>query len=158
MNVDEAFAVAVAFAGALLFGRLAARIGSHRTIGIGLVIWVFVVLGAFRIPVGHLTSFLIAAAAIGLVLGGTQALSRSFYSQFVPRGREAEYFSLYQAGERGTSWLGTLAFGLIHQATGSYRPALLALIAFFVIGGLLLWRLEPQRGIEEAGNVVPAVV
>jgi UMF1 family MFS transporter len=148
----------VAFAGALLFGKLAAHIGGHRTIGIGLVIWVFVVLGAFRIPAGHLTAFLVAAAAIGLVLGGTQALSRSFYSQFIPRGREAEYFSLYQAGERGTSWLGTLAFGLVHQMTGSYRPALLALIAFFVIGGLLLWRLDPRRGIAEAGNVVPRVV
>jgi len=148
----------VAFVGALLFGLLAARIGGQRTIGLGLVIWIFVVLGAFGIPAGHLTMFLIAAAAIGLVLGGTQALSRSYYSQFIPRGREAEYFSLYQAGERGTSWLGTLTFGLVHQLTGSYRPALLALIAFFVIGGLLLWRLEPRRGIAEAGNVVPRIV
>jgi UMF1 family MFS transporter len=148
----------VAFAGALLFGRIAARIGSHRTIGIGLAIWIVVVFGAFRIPAGHLASFLVAAAAIGLVLGGTQALSRSFYSQFIPRGCEAEYFSLYQAGERGTSWLGTLAFGLVHQFTGSYRPALLALIAFFVVGGLLLWRLDPRRGIAEAGNVVPHTV
>jgi UMF1 family MFS transporter len=148
----------VAFAGALLFGRLAARIGGHRTIGVGLVIWIFVVLGAFGIPAGHLTLFLIAAAAIGLVLGGTQALSRSYYSQFIPRGREAEYFSLYQACERGTSWLGTLAFGLVHQMTGSYRPALLALIAFFVIGGLLLWRVDPRRGIAEAGNAVPRIV
>lgn len=148
----------VAFAGALLFGRLAASIGGQRTIGLGLAIWILVVLGAFGIPAGHLASFLIAAAAIGLVLGGTQALSRSYYSQFIPRGREAEYFSLYQAGERGTSWLGTLTFGLVHQLTGSYRPALLALIAFFVIGGLLLWRLEPRRGIAEAGNVVPRVV
>jgi UMF1 family MFS transporter len=148
----------VAFAGALSFGLLAARIGGQRTIGVGLIVWVFVVLGAFRIPAGHLTTFLVAAAAIGLVLGGTQALSRSFYSQFIPRGREAEYFSLYQAGERGTSWLGTLAFGLVHQLTGSYRPALLALIAFFVVGGLLLWRLDARRGIAEAGNLVPRTV
>jgi UMF1 family MFS transporter len=148
----------VAFAGALLFGILAAHIGGQRTIGLGLVIWIVVVLGAFRIPAGHLPGFLVAAAAIGLVLGGTQALSRSYYSQFIPRGREAEYFSLYQAGERGTSWLGTLTFGLVHQLTGSYRPALLALIVFFVIGGLLLWRLDPRRGIAEAGNVVPRVV
>ena len=148
----------VAFAGALLFGMLAANIGGQRTIGVGLVIWILVVLGAFGIPAGHLTSFLIAAAAIGLVLGGTQALSRSYYSQFIPRGREAEYFSLYQAGERGTSWMGTLTFGVVHQLTGSYRPALLALIAFFVIGGLLLWRLDARRGIAEAGNPVPRKV
>ena len=146
----------VAFFGALVFGRVASRIGSHRTIGLGLVVWVAVVLGAFVLPVGRLAPFLVAAAGIGFVLGGTQALSRSFYSQFIPRGREAEYFSLYQACERGTSWLGTLVFGLVHQATGSYRPALLALVAFFVVGGLLLWRVEPRRGIAEAGNPVPA--
>jgi UMF1 family MFS transporter len=148
----------VAFVGALAFGRVARRIGGHRTIGLGLVVWVAVVVYAFVLPVGQLAPFLVAAAGIGFVLGGTQALSRSFYSQFIPRGREAEYFSLYQACERGTSWLGTLAFGLVHQATGSYRPALLALVAFFVIGGLLLWRVEPRRGIAEAGNPVPHVV
>ena len=76
--------------------------------------------------------FLVLAVAIGVVLGGTQALSRSFFSQLVPAGREAEYFSLYQACERGTSWLGTLVFGLVHQLTGSYRPAILALVVFFV--------------------------
>jgi UMF1 family MFS transporter len=148
----------VACIGALVFGRVARRLGAHRTIGLGLVVWIVVVLAAFVLPVGHLAPFLAAAAGIGFVLGGTQALSRSFYSQFIPRGREAEYFSLYQACERGTSWLGTLVFGLVHQATGSYRPALLALVAFFVVGGLLLWRVEPRRGIAEAGNPVPAVV
>ena len=148
----------VAFFGALVFGRVARRLGGHRTIGLGLVVWVVVVLSAFALPAGQLVPFLIAAAGIGFVLGGTQALSRSFYSQFIPRGREAEYFSLYQACERGTSWLGTLVFGLVHQLTGSYRPALLALVAFFVVGGLLLWRVEPRRGIAEAGNPVPAVV
>ncbi len=148
----------VAFFGALAFGRIAARLGSRRTIGLGLVIWIAVVLVAFVLPAGRLVPFVVAAAGIGFVLGGTQALSRSFYSQFIPAGREAEYFSLYQACERGTSWLGTLVFGLVHQLTGSYRPALLALIAFFVVGGLLLWRVEPRRGIAEAGNPVPHVV
>ncbi|HUQ00560.1 MAG TPA: MFS transporter, partial [Aeromicrobium sp.] len=148
----------VAFIGALVFGRIAARLGGRRTIGLGLVVWIVVVLAAFALPAGRLAPFLVAAAGIGFVLGGTQALSRSFYSQFIPRGREAEYFSLYQACERGTSWLGTLVFGLVHQATGSYRPALLALIAFFVVGGALLWRVDPRRGIAEAGNPVPRVV
>ena len=92
------------------------------------------------------------AAGIGLVLGGTQALSRSFFSQLIPRGREAEYFSLYQACERGTSWVGTLIFGLVHQWTDSYRPALLALIVLFVLGLVLLSRVNTERGIREAGN------
>jgi UMF1 family MFS transporter len=148
----------VAFAGALLFGRLATRVGSYRTIGGGLVGWVVIVCAGFVMPEKQLVLFLALAVAIGLVLGGTQALSRSFYSQLIPSGREAEYFSLYQACERGTSWLGTLVFGLVHQLTGSYRPAILALIAFFVVGGALLWRHDPSEGIREAGNEAPAVI
>jgi UMF1 family MFS transporter len=92
------------------------------------------------------------AVGIGLVLGGTQALSRSLFSRLVPAGREAEYFSLYQACERGTSWLGTLLFGLVQQWTGSYRPAILALIVFFVLGLALLSRLDVARGIADAGR------
>ena len=148
----------VAFAGALIFGRLAARIGSHRTIMGGLVVWVVVVCVGFFLPVNEIVPFLLLAVVIGLVLGGTQALSRSFFSQLIPRGREAEYFSLYQACERGTSWLGTLVFGVVHQLTGSYRPAILALVVFFVIGGGLLFKLDPRKGILEAGNTAPAIV
>ena len=100
----------------------------------------------------------VLAAGIGLVMGGTQALSRSFFSLLIPRGREAEYFSLYQACERGTSWLGTLIFGLVHQLTDSYRPAIFALVVFFVVGFALLLRVDAQRGIREAGNTPPVVV
>ena len=92
------------------------------------------------------------AIAIGIVLGGTQALSRSFFSLLIPRGREGEYFSLYGAAERGTSWFGTLLFGVVFQVTGSYRPAIFALIIFFVLGAFFLLRLDPGRGIREAGN------
>jgi MFS transporter, UMF1 family len=98
------------------------------------------------------------AVAIGVVLGGTQALSRSFFSLLIPRGREGEYFALYNACERGTSWFGTFLFGLVFQLTGSYRPAIVALIVFFVLGAALLLRLDPRRGIEEAGNVVPVTL
>lgn len=148
----------VGIAGALVFGRVAARIGGHRTILAGLGIWIAVVCVGYVMPEEQIVPFLVLAVAIGLVLGGTQALSRSFFSQLIPRGREAEYFSLYQACERGTSWLGTLVFGVVHQLTDSYRPAILALIAFFVVGGILLWRLQPRQGIQEAGNPVPALV
>lgn len=148
----------VGIAGALLFGRVARRRGAHATILGGLVIWIVVVVLGFFTPADSFALFLALAAGIGLVLGGTQALSRSFFSQLIPRGREAEYFSLYQACERGTSWVGTLIFGLVHQWTDSYRPALLALIALFVIGFVLLSRVDTRRGIREAGNEVPAVV
>lgn len=148
----------VGIAGALGFGRVAARLGAYKVILTGLFIWLGVVVAGWLTPSENLPLFLLLAVAIGVVLGGTQALSRSFYSQLIPRGREAEYFSLYQACERGTSWIGTLIFGLVHQWTDSYRPALLALMVLFLLGIVLLTRVDPRRGIEEAGNRVPAVV
>jgi MFS transporter, UMF1 family len=148
----------VAFLGALLFGRVAERIGARRVVLVGLLLWMLIVSAGYFLPENEIAPFLVLAAGIGLVLGGTQALSRSFFSQLVPRGREAEYFSLYQAGERGTSWLGTLLFGLVHQWTDSYRPAIFALIVFFLVGFVLLLRVDPVRGIREAGNQPPAVV
>lgn len=148
----------VAFGGALLFGRLAAAYGSYRPILYGTITWIFIVIAAFLLPEKNVALFLLVAVAIGIVLGGTQALSRSFFSLLIPRGREGEYFALYNACERGTSWLGTLTFGLVFQLSGSYRPSLLALIAFFVIGAVLLTRVDAERGIREAGNQVPSRV
>lgn len=148
----------VGIVGALGFGRVAARVGAYRVIVVGLFIWLVVVVAGWLTPAGSLPLFLLLATAIGVVLGGTQALSRSFYSQLIPRGREAEYFSLYQACERGTSWIGTLVFGLVHQWTDSYRPALLALMVLFVIGIALLLRVDPRRGVAEAGNAQPAII
>jgi UMF1 family MFS transporter len=60
--------------------------------------------------------------------------------------------------ERGTSWFGTLLFGLVHQLTHSYRPAIVALIVFFVLGGLILRKVDMRRGILDAGNALPRVV
>jgi UMF1 family MFS transporter len=113
---------------------------------------------AFFVPAGGFLMFVGLAVLIGIVLGGSQALSRSMYSQLIPRGREAEFFSLYQAMERGTSWFGTLVFGLVHQFTHSYRWAIVALIVFFVVGGLLLSRVRMREGIIAAGNEVPVVI
>ncbi len=148
----------VAFGGALLFGRLAGRFGAKRTILGGLVLWTGVVVAGYFLPAGNFPLFLSLAAVIGLVLGGTQALSRSLFSQLVPLGREAEYFSLYQAAERGTSWFGTFLFGLVFQITGSYRPAIVSLMVFFVVGGLLLTRVRVREGILAAGNTPPTVL
>lgn len=148
----------VGMAGALGFGKLAARVGAWRTVLTSLVLWVVIVAAGYLVPEKQFLPFLALAVFIGLVLGGSQALSRSLYSQLVPRGREAEYFSLYQAAERGTSWFGTLLFGLVFQLTHSYRNAIVALVVFFVLGGVLLSRVDVRRGIQEAGNEVPAVV
>jgi len=148
----------VAFFGALLFGRLAARQGAKKTILMGLGIWMAIVTVALFLPAGNVPLFLVLGACIGIVLGGTQALARSYFSLLIPRGKEAEYFSFYHAMDRGTSWFGTATFAIVLAVTDSYRPAIFALIAFFVIGGLLLTRVDTERGIREAGNDLPAVV
>jgi MFS transporter, UMF1 family len=148
----------VAFGGALYFGRLAARYGAYRAILGGTFAWMVIVVVAMFLPARNAALFLATGVAIGVVLGGTQALSRSFFSLLIPRGREGEYFALYNAFERGTSWFGVLLFGVVFQVTGSYRPAIVSLIVFFVLGAIFLIRLDPQRGIEEAGNAVPATV
>lgn len=147
----------VAVFGALAFGRAAARFGAKNTILFGLVIWMGIVTAALWLPERALVPFLLLGVAIGIVLGGTQALARSYFSLFIPRGKEAEFFSFYHALDRGTSWFGTLTFGLVYTLTDSYRPAIFALIGFFVIGGLLLMRVDTERGIREAGNTAPTV-
>ncbi|GAA3544349.1 MFS transporter [Nocardioides daeguensis] len=148
----------VAMFGAIGFGRAAGRFGAKKVILAGIVGWMGIVTVALVVPAGQLIPFLVLGVAIGVVLGGTQALARSYFSLFIPRGKEAEYFSLYHAMDRGTSWFGTLTFGIVYQLTDSYRPAIFALVAFFVLGGLLLLRVDTARGIREAGNVQPAVI
>ncbi len=148
----------VAVFGALGFGRLAERYAAKPVILGGLVMWMVIVTVALVVPAGQVVPFLLLGAAIGIVLGGTQALARSYYSLLIPRGFEAEYFSFYHAMERGTSWFGTLVFGLVFQLTGSYRPAIFALIGFFVVGGILLAKVDTVRGIREAGNERPSTV
>ncbi len=140
----------VAFLGAIFLGRLAVRFSAWRTILGSLVAWTVVIALGYFLPVGQVIPFLVLALLIGTVIGGSQALSRSLFSQLIPPGRAAEYFALYQACERGTSWLGTLVFGLVHQVTGSYRDAILALVFFFIVGGLLLARVDIPRAIREA--------
>jgi MFS transporter, UMF1 family len=148
----------VAFGGALVLGRLARTFGAKRVVLGSLVLWTLVLVAAYTVEEGATGQFFVLAAVIGFVLGGSQALSRSLFSQMIPRGKEAEYFSLYEISERGTSWLGAVTFATVNQFTGSYRAALLSLIAFFVVGFILLGRVDVRRAIVEAGNVPPGRV
>lgn len=145
----------VAVGGALLLGRLAERHGAKRTILWSLVAWTVTVGSGFFLPAGEPLWFFVLAAAIGLVLGGTQALSRSLFSQLVPRGKEAEYFSLYEVSDRGTSWLGPLLFGVAFQLTGSYRVAIISLLVFFALGFVLLLKVPVRRAAAAVGHPAP---
>ncbi|MEU5836698.1 MFS transporter [Streptomyces diacarni] len=145
----------LAVAGALLLGRLAARYGAKRTILGSLVAWTVTVAAGYFLPREEPVWFYALAVGIGLVLGGSQALSRSLFSHLVPAGREAEYFALYEISDRGTSWLGPLVFGLAFQLTGDYRYAILSLVVFFVLGFVLLARVPVRRAAAAVGNVAP---
>jgi UMF1 family MFS transporter len=147
-----------ALSGALILAKLSNRIGAKRVILMTLLIWTLMVVITYGLPAGQQNPYLVIAAGIGFVLGGSQALSRSLYSQVIPRAQEAQYFSFYEISERGTSWLGTLAFGIVFGLTGSYRQSVLFVIAFFVIGGLMLLRVNIRQAITESGNPQPKVV
>jgi UMF1 family MFS transporter len=141
----------VAFFGALGFGRLANWIGAKRSIILSLVIWLGTVVYAYGL-LRNAGQFFALGAVIALVLGGSQALSRSLFSLLIPRGQEAEYFSLYEISERGTSWLGPLLFGLSLQWTQSYRVAILSVAIFLAAGLFLLPLVDIRRAVREADN------
>ncbi|MFG2149407.1 MFS transporter [Streptomyces sp. NPDC048696] len=146
----------LAIAGALGMGRLARTYGAKRTILGSLAVWAGILGTGFFLPAHSPVLFFLLAAAIGTVLGGSQALSRSLFSHLVPSGKEAEYFSAYEMSDRGLSWLGPLVFGLAYQLTGSYRDAIISLVLFFGVGFALLARVPVRAAIEAAGNPVPA--
>ncbi len=148
----------VAVFGALALGRIAAVIGAKRTILASLVLWTVVIAFGRTIAEGDVQAFFLLSGAIGFVLGGTQALSRSLFSQMIPAGEEAQFFALYQLSDRGTSWLGTFVLAVAVNTTGTYRDGILVLLAFFILGGLLLAATDVRRAIAEAGNEVPARV
>ncbi|HEV2088271.1 MAG TPA: MFS transporter [Cryptosporangiaceae bacterium] len=148
----------LAFAGALALGALARRIGAWKTVLGSLVLWTVVLALAYFLPARQPLLFIALGGLIGIVLGGSQALSRSLFSQLIPRGKEAEYFGFYEISDKGTSWLGPLLFALAYQLTGSYRVAIISLVAFFAIGFLGLLAVPMRRAIEQAGNVPPRVL
>jgi len=143
-----------AFAGAITFERIARKLGAKRTIIVALAIWCGIVIYAYGFFETKTQAY-IMGAAIGMVLGAAQALSRSLYSQMIPRGREASFFGLYEISEKGTSWMGQLMFTIIVGATGSFRHAILGLIVFFVVGTIVLLFTDTKRAIHEAGNLTP---
>lgn len=139
----------VAVAGALLFERLAYLINTKNAIIVSLVIWSGIVIYANRF-LDTVPEAWVMAGVIAIVLGGSQALSRSLFSKMIPAGKEASFFGLYEVSERGTSWMGPLLFSLVVSRTGSYRLALLSLIFFFVVGLIVLWFTDTDRAISES--------
>jgi UMF1 family MFS transporter len=141
----------VGIPGVILFKYIARAVTAKWAIVIGLLLWIGTLGYAYAL-LHTKRDFFIMAGMIALVLGGSQALSRSLFSLMIPKGQESEYFGLYEISDKGTSWLGPLLFGLALQFTGSYRVAILSLIVFFVAGLLILLKVNVREGIRQAGN------
>ncbi len=144
----------VAIFGALIFERLAYAIKTKNAILVSLVLWCGVVIYGYGF-LRTTTDAWAMGVVIAIVLGGSQALSRSLFSRMIPEGREASFFGLYEVSERGTSWLGPLLFGVVVAATDSYRQALLSLIVLFVVGTIILYVTDTDKAIHQAGNLLP---
>jgi len=134
----------VAFFGALGFNWVASKTSAKRAVVVSLIVWIAVVI--YIMWVKTTVAFFLMAAIVALVLGGSQALSRSLFAQLVPKGQEAEYYSVYEVTDKGTSWICPIVFGLALQFTKSFRLAILSLVVFFVAGLLILLRVNVEQG------------
>jgi UMF1 family MFS transporter len=134
----------VAFFGSLGFNWVASKTSAKRAVAASLIIWIAVVVYIFWVTTT--VQFFLMAAVVALVLGGSQALSRSLFAQLVPKGREAAYYGVYEITDKGTSWICPIVFGLAMQFTKSFRLAILSLLFFFVAGLLVLFKVNIEQG------------
>jgi MFS transporter, UMF1 family len=139
---------AIGIPGSLAFGKLAQRWGAKQVLLLSLVIWTAVVIYAWQMTTPE--EYLVLGVGVGLVLGGSQAISRSLYAAMIPKSQAAEFYGFLSFSSRFASFLGPLAFALARDLTGSMRVGILVLIGFFVVGGGLLLLVDVPRGIRRA--------
>jgi UMF1 family MFS transporter len=135
---------------AFLFGQLAACLGAKRSIFVALFVYVCISLLAYRMTTAR--EFFILAVLVGVVQGGSQALSRSLFASMVPRHKSSEFFGFFGVFEKFAGVVGPGVFAVMILVTGSSRGAILSLIAFFVIGGALLAMVDVDEGQQAARN------
>ncbi|PKP49254.1 MAG: MFS transporter [Bacteroidetes bacterium HGW-Bacteroidetes-11] len=128
----------VGMLGAWMFSRLSARFGNLQALLLSVIMWIFIIVGAYFIS--NSIQFVLAAMFIGIVMGGTQALARSTYSKMLPESTtdHTSYFSFYDVMEKLATVAGTFSFGIIEALTGSMRFSVLTIAVFFVIGTIFL--------------------
>lgn len=137
-----------AFIGSLLFGRFTLWIGTMRALRVTLIIWCLVVIAAFFIGwTGYpIPEYFVLGVVAGIVMGASQSLARALQGTFTPVGREAEFFGFFAVSGKFASIFGPLTYGAVVALTGSLRLAILALVVFFIVGIILLTRVDEAEG------------
>lgn len=131
-----------------LFGWLAGKIQAKRALFLALGVYVLiVVLGYFMTTSLH---FYLLAIMVGFVQGGAQALSRSIFGSMIPRNRSAEFYGFFGISSKFAAIFGPFLFAFVSQISGSSRWGILAIAAFFIVGIILLSRVNIQKGQLEA--------
>jgi UMF1 family MFS transporter len=131
-----------------LFGALAKKLGTKRSILLALGVYTLISIGGYFMQTA--VHFYILAFVVGTVQGGSQALSRSLYGAMVPKHKTAEFFGFFSTSSKFAGIAGPLLFGVVSQVAGQSRLSIVALIVFFIIGGLLLTRVDVEEGIRVA--------
>lgn len=136
-----------AISGAWFFGRLTDKIGPKKTINITLNIWLFVTIGAFLS--NSAATFYFVGVLAGIAMGSSQAASRALMSRFIPKGMEAEFFGFYAFIGKFSAILGPLVFGMVSSYTGNQRIAVLSVSLFFILGYILLQRVDTSFSAQK---------
>jgi len=141
----------IAVIGSLLFGFLADAIGSKRTVMVSLGIWSLIVLWAFQLGIvwAPKTEYWILGALAGVVMGGSQAASRSLQGIFTPDSNSAEFFGFFAVSGKFASVFGPLIYGILIAVTGNVQSGILSVLVFFIAGMAILWTVNEKRGVEE---------
>jgi UMF1 family MFS transporter len=133
---------------AFVFGMVAARIGARTAVFAGLAVYVLItLLGYFMTTAAH---FFVLAGLVGMVQGGTQALSRSLFASMIPRHKSSEFFAFFSVFERYAGVLGPAIFAFVVEHSGSGRSAILAVAVFFILGGGVFALVDEKRGRRAA--------
>ena len=131
-----------------LFGSLAKKIGAKRSIMLALGVYCLISMAGYFMQTA--LHFYILAFMVGMVQGGSQALSRSLYAAMVPKQKSAEFFGFFSTSAKFAGIFGPLTFGLVSHVTGGSRISILSVIVFFLAGGILLRRVDVEEGLRAA--------
>jgi UMF1 family MFS transporter len=155
LNIDETAMIAAIlitqFLGvpfAFLFGYIAERAGVKRAVFGGLAVYVLIIALAYFMKTA--THFYMLAILVGMVQGGTQALSRSMFASMIPQHKSSEFFAFFGVFERYAGILGPAIFAFVVDHSGTSRNAILSVVAFFVIGGAILAFVDVEAGRRAA--------